>query len=157
MTLIFLPCYGKDLQWYSKLKGVLVPAGYATTEIQLFFQVMLPLYAPSYLLKAAGDNTISKLSKGRTPAVLSWPGRNLTCVLPLHLREPENVFIVSEELNHTEHFSLTRGQQNVTVPGSFSHLISLCVGKGTFVPTFCVLQFVNLFCFFKLFFWFFVF
>lgn len=125
-----------------------MPAGYATTEIQLFFQVMLPLCAPFYLLKAAGDNTIFKLSKVRTPAVLSWPGRNLTCVLPLHLREPENVFVVWEVLNHTEHFSLTRGQQNVGVPGSFFHLISLYVGKGTFVPTFCVSQFVSLFWFF---------
>lgn len=131
-----------------KLKGVLGPAGYATTEIQLFFQVLLPLYAPSYLLKAARDNTISKLSQVRTAAVLSWPGRNLTWVLPLHFREPEVVFIVWEVQNHTERFSLTRGQQNVSALGSFFPLISLYVVKGTFVPAFCVLQFVNLFWFF---------
>lgn len=99
-SIVFLPCYGKDLQWYSELKGILVPAGYAATEIQLYFQVVLPLCAPSYLLKAAGDNIISKLSKVGTPAVLSWPGGNLTCVLPLHLREPENFLIVRSAKSH---------------------------------------------------------
>lgn len=77
---------------------------------------------------------------GQQLSFLAWERSDLGVTSAL------NVFVVWEVQNHTEHF--TRGQQNVSVLGRFLHLISLYVGKGTFVPTFCVLQFVNLFRFF---------
>lgn len=117
------------------------------TKIQLFFQALLPLCALSYLPKVAEDNIIPALGKGRTPAVLSWPGRNLTCATSA-LTGAKSFHFISCSVQTAE-FRLNaaaslEGSTMLVFWEAFFQLISMYVGEGTFVSTFCVFQLVSL-------------